>query len=177
MTNVQSCRNIWIRKQNKMMAFKSVHQQTSYTCHIPHIEEVKVKPSPSHEGARVWYTYMYLISSFRGAKLLRVTDPPPTHPWNGHLSIAVLPAYTGTKFQLGGLRHFRFWTSDLPLMTTEQCVPPYWTTHRKSNFFFFFYQIWINWQLVLATNIRCLRKLGDLQISHHDPPWIFRRDF
>lgn len=75
---MQSCRYIWIRKQNIMMAFKSVHQQTSYTCHIPHIEEVKVKPSPSHEGARVWYTYMYLISSFRGAKLLRVTDPPPT---------------------------------------------------------------------------------------------------
>lgn len=61
-----------------MMAFKSVHQQTSYTCHIPHIEQVKVKPSPRHEGARVWYTYMYLISGFRGAKFLRVTDPQHT---------------------------------------------------------------------------------------------------
>lgn len=62
------------------MAFKSVHQQTSYTCHIPHIEQVKVKPSPRHEGARVWYTYMYLISGFRGAKFLRVTDPPTHTP-------------------------------------------------------------------------------------------------
>lgn len=79
-TNVQSCRYIWIRKQNIMMAFKSVHQQTSYTCHIPHIEQVKVKPSPRHEGARVWYTYMYLISGFRGAKFLRVTDPPTHTP-------------------------------------------------------------------------------------------------
>lgn len=146
MTNVQSWRYIWIRKQNIMMAFKSVHQQTSYTCHIPHIEEVKVKPSPSHEGARVWYTYMYLISSFRGAKLFRVTDPPPTpgmdtcpsqysqripvpsFSWVDWDNVEKVPCLSAQYTTVTSSSHRRVWTynlmvSGLTPMTTEPCAP------------------------------------------------------